>query len=94
MIDGETLPLLSEEHLLDTLGLKLGPALKIRSQVENHTHSDWNVHLRRNPLKYGTFVPLDTIKLYQHPSAFPTVSSVPRPVELFNAGDAASQSDT
>lgn len=39
MIDGETLPLLSEEHLLDTLGLKLGPALKIRSQVEN-TGSD------------------------------------------------------
>lgn len=35
MIDGETLPLLSEEHLLDTMGLKLGPALKIRSQVGN-----------------------------------------------------------
>lgn len=35
MIDGETLPLLTEEHLLDTLGLKLGPALKIRSQVPN-----------------------------------------------------------
>uniref|UniRef100_A0A3B5L6N9 SAM domain-containing protein n=1 Tax=Xiphophorus couchianus TaxID=32473 RepID=A0A3B5L6N9_9TELE len=35
-IDGETLPLLTEEHLLNTLGLKLGPALKIRSQV--HTH--------------------------------------------------------
>ncbi|XP_058250636.1 sterile alpha motif domain-containing protein 7 [Hemibagrus wyckioides] len=33
MIDGETLPLLTEDHLLDTLGLKLGPALKIRSQV-------------------------------------------------------------
>ncbi|XP_038602379.1 sterile alpha motif domain-containing protein 7 [Tachyglossus aculeatus] len=32
-IDGETLPLLSEEHLLDTMGLKLGPSLKIRSQV-------------------------------------------------------------
>ncbi|XP_051555041.1 sterile alpha motif domain-containing protein 7-like [Myxocyprinus asiaticus] len=31
MIDGETLPLLTEDHLLDTLGLKLGPALKIRS---------------------------------------------------------------
>ncbi|XP_043849258.1 sterile alpha motif domain-containing protein 7 [Dromiciops gliroides] len=31
-IDGETLPLLTEEHLLDTMGLKLGPALKIRSQ--------------------------------------------------------------
>ncbi|XP_027009319.2 sterile alpha motif domain-containing protein 7 isoform X1 [Tachysurus fulvidraco] len=33
LIDGETLPLLTEDHLLDTLGLKLGPALKIRSQV-------------------------------------------------------------
>uniref|UniRef100_A0A3Q1B694 SAM domain-containing protein n=1 Tax=Amphiprion ocellaris TaxID=80972 RepID=A0A3Q1B694_AMPOC len=32
-IDGETLPLLTEEHLLTTMGLKLGPALKIRSQV-------------------------------------------------------------
>lgn len=35
-IDGETLPLLTEEHLLNTMGLKLGPALKIRTQV--HTH--------------------------------------------------------
>lgn len=33
-IDGETLPLLTEEHLLETMGLKLGPALKIRSQVQ------------------------------------------------------------
>uniref|UniRef100_A0A3B3STN6 Sterile alpha motif domain containing 11 n=1 Tax=Paramormyrops kingsleyae TaxID=1676925 RepID=A0A3B3STN6_9TELE len=32
-IDGETLLLLTEEHLLNTMGLKLGPALKIRSQV-------------------------------------------------------------
>ncbi|KAM4772414.1 sterile alpha motif domain-containing protein 7 [Rhinophrynus dorsalis] len=32
-IDGMTLPLLTEEHLLDTMGLKLGPALKIRSQI-------------------------------------------------------------
>ncbi|KAF3860324.1 hypothetical protein F7725_000579 [Dissostichus mawsoni] len=32
-IDGETLPLLTEEHLLTTMGLKLGPALKIRSQA-------------------------------------------------------------
>lgn len=39
MIDGETLPLLSEEHLLDTLGLKLGPALKIRSQVHKLKHA-------------------------------------------------------
>uniref|UniRef100_A0AAY4DZR0 Sterile alpha motif domain-containing protein 11 n=1 Tax=Denticeps clupeoides TaxID=299321 RepID=A0AAY4DZR0_9TELE len=32
-IDGETLPLLTEEHLLNNMGLKLGPALKIRCQV-------------------------------------------------------------
>ncbi|XP_072464520.1 sterile alpha motif domain-containing protein 11 isoform X3 [Notamacropus eugenii] len=32
-IDGETLPLLTEEHLLTNMGLKLGPALKIRSHV-------------------------------------------------------------
>nr|XP_055057629.1 sterile alpha motif domain-containing protein 7 [Misgurnus anguillicaudatus]XP_055057630.1 sterile alpha motif domain-containing protein 7 [Misgurnus anguillicaudatus] len=37
MIDGETLPLLTEEHLLDTLGLKLGPALKIRAQLSRRT---------------------------------------------------------
>ncbi|KAJ8270374.1 hypothetical protein GJAV_G00113700 [Gymnothorax javanicus] len=39
MIDGETLPLLTDEHLLDTLGLKLGPALKIRSQVSRRLGS-------------------------------------------------------
>lgn len=38
-VDGETLPLLTEEHLLSSLGLKLGPALKIRSQVHTHTHT-------------------------------------------------------
>nr|XP_002737526.1 PREDICTED: polycomb protein Scm-like [Saccoglossus kowalevskii] len=32
-IDGETLPLLTEEHLLNNFGLKLGPALKIRLHV-------------------------------------------------------------
>ncbi|CAM9502325.1 unnamed protein product [Lampetra planeri] len=32
-IDGETLPLLTETHLLSTLGLRLGPALKILTQV-------------------------------------------------------------
>ncbi|KAM4887147.1 LOW QUALITY PROTEIN: sterile alpha motif domain-containing protein 7 [Thomomys bottae] len=38
-IDGETLPLLTEEHLRGTLGLKLGPALKIQSQVSQHVES-------------------------------------------------------
>uniref|UniRef100_H0W7G2 Sterile alpha motif domain containing 7 n=1 Tax=Cavia porcellus TaxID=10141 RepID=H0W7G2_CAVPO len=38
-IDGETLPLLTEEHLRGTMGLKLGPALKIQSQVSQHVGS-------------------------------------------------------
>ncbi|XP_013369018.1 PREDICTED: sterile alpha motif domain-containing protein 7 isoform X2 [Chinchilla lanigera] len=38
-IDGETLPLLTEEHLRGTMGLKLGPALKIQSQVSHHVGS-------------------------------------------------------
>ncbi|KAJ1074759.1 hypothetical protein K5549_017648, partial [Capra hircus] len=37
-IDGETLPLLTEEHLLTTMGLKLGPALKIRAQIGLSLH--------------------------------------------------------
>ncbi|XP_038860422.1 sterile alpha motif domain-containing protein 7-like [Salvelinus namaycush] len=39
MIDGETLPFLTEDHLLDTMGLKLGPALKIRSRVSSRLGS-------------------------------------------------------
>ncbi|XP_004704293.1 sterile alpha motif domain-containing protein 7 [Echinops telfairi] len=38
-IDGETLPFLTEEHLRDTMGLRLGPALKIQSQVSQHVQS-------------------------------------------------------
>jgi len=30
-IDGAGLPLLTEEHLTQTIGMKLGPALKLRS---------------------------------------------------------------
>ncbi|KAI5744717.1 hypothetical protein M8J76_004620 [Diaphorina citri] len=30
-IDGSALPLLSEDHLMSTLNMKLGPALKLRS---------------------------------------------------------------
>ncbi|XP_062849752.1 sterile alpha motif domain-containing protein 7 [Trichomycterus rosablanca] len=56
LIDGETLPLLTEDHLLETLGLKLGPALKIRSQV-----------LRRmgGALFMGVNVPLSAPSLQQ-----------------------------
>ncbi|XP_061098962.1 sterile alpha motif domain-containing protein 7 isoform X2 [Conger conger] len=61
MIDGETLPLLTEEHLLDTLGLKLGPALKIRSQVSRRLGSMFymmnlplaSAALQANPEKAG-----------------------------------------
>ncbi|XP_031816978.1 sterile alpha motif domain-containing protein 7 [Sarcophilus harrisii] len=42
-IDGETLPLLTEEHLLDTMGLKLGPALKIRSQVRSFNDMKYQI---------------------------------------------------
>ncbi|XP_055966480.1 sterile alpha motif domain-containing protein 7 [Sorex fumeus] len=38
-IDGETLPLLTEEHLRGIMGLKLGPALKIQSQVSQQVES-------------------------------------------------------
>ncbi|XP_006890447.1 PREDICTED: sterile alpha motif domain-containing protein 7 [Elephantulus edwardii] len=38
-IDGETLPLLTEDHLRDTMGIKLGPALKIQSQVSQRMGS-------------------------------------------------------
>ncbi|XP_019712276.1 sterile alpha motif domain-containing protein 7 [Hippocampus comes] len=51
VIDGETLPLLSEEHLLDTLGLKLGPALKIRSQVSRRMGS--MLYMMNLPLPAG-----------------------------------------
>ncbi|XP_051944001.1 sterile alpha motif domain-containing protein 7 [Hippocampus zosterae] len=51
LIDGETLPLLSEEHLLDTLGLKLGPALKIRSQVSRRMGS--MLYMMNLPLPAG-----------------------------------------
>lgn len=56
MIDGETLPLLSEEHLLDTLGLKLGPALKIRSQVHcNFVLESFEEKLLRGAVKGRSF---------------------------------------
>eukprot|EP00073_Rattus_norvegicus_P044229 XP_017446327.1 PREDICTED: sterile alpha motif domain-containing protein 7 isoform X2 [Rattus norvegicus] len=45
-IDGETLPLLTEQHLRGTMGLKLGPALKIQSQssrcYQPRARSSWD----------------------------------------------------
>ncbi|XP_048845898.1 sterile alpha motif domain-containing protein 7 [Brienomyrus brachyistius] len=58
MIDGETLPLLTEDHLLDTMGLKLGPALKIRSQVSR----------RLGSMFYAMNLPLTAGAALQHTS--------------------------
>ena len=46
-IDGSALPLLTEDHLTLRLGLKLGPALKLRSLIAKKlgpTHADICVH--------------------------------------------------
>ncbi|KAH0624135.1 hypothetical protein JD844_007567 [Phrynosoma platyrhinos] len=77
-IDGETLPLLTEEHLLDTMGLKLGPALKIRLQVSRRLGSAF----------YMMNLPLSMVT----PSA-PSKSSDPppdvaSPLQCNNTGDA------
>uniref|UniRef100_A0A8D2MA72 Sterile alpha motif domain containing 11 n=1 Tax=Zonotrichia albicollis TaxID=44394 RepID=A0A8D2MA72_ZONAL len=50
-IDGETLPLLTEEHLLNNMGLKLGPALKIRSQGQTHPRAGFPSFLTDIPPK-------------------------------------------
>ncbi|XP_035217977.1 polyhomeotic-like protein 2 [Stegodyphus dumicola] len=59
-IDGTTLPLLTEDHLTMHLGLKLGPALKLRSTLARkighcavcmhcvHCHGDDNTDVRRH----------------------------------------------
>ena len=46
-IDGSALPLLTEDHLTLRLGLKLGPALKLRSLIAKKlgpSHADICVH--------------------------------------------------
>ncbi|KAJ7324140.1 hypothetical protein JRQ81_017160 [Phrynocephalus forsythii] len=76
-IDGETLPLLTEEHLLDTMGLKLGPALKIRSQVSRRLS---NAFCMMNlPLSMPT--PSATSKRPGPPS------DIASPLNCNNAGD-------
>lgn len=41
-IDGEGLQMLTEEHLINILGLKLGPALKLRSKLLKHLNEPCN----------------------------------------------------
>ncbi|XP_008828342.1 sterile alpha motif domain-containing protein 7 [Nannospalax galili] len=60
-IDGETLPLLTEEHLRGTMGLKLGPALKIQSQVSQHVGS---MFCKKMPS-----LPAHTRQAFDHPAA-------------------------
>ncbi|XP_036300387.1 sterile alpha motif domain-containing protein 7 isoform X2 [Pipistrellus kuhlii] len=60
-IDGETLPLLTEEHLRSTMGLKLGPALKIQLQVSQHMESTF--------YKKSFSLPTHTKQAFDQPAA-------------------------
>ncbi|KAL7978682.1 hypothetical protein Chor_010725 [Crotalus horridus] len=63
-IDGETLPLLTEEHLLNHMGLKLGPALKIRSQVEEPKKAEQEWQDQRGRLQeFGMAVAVDIFRV-------------------------------
>nr|XP_014701974.2 sterile alpha motif domain-containing protein 7 [Equus asinus] len=67
-IDGETLPLLTEEHLRSTMGLKLGPALKIQSQVSQHVESMF--------YKKSLSLPAHTRQAFDQPAdTFPVLDS-------------------
>ncbi|KAF5922153.1 hypothetical protein HPG69_007039 [Diceros bicornis minor] len=67
-IDGETLPLLTEEHLRSTMGLKLGPALKIQSQVSQHVESMF--------YKKSLSLPTHTKQAFDQPAeTFPVLDS-------------------
>uniref|UniRef100_A0A8C5A4L9 SAM domain-containing protein n=1 Tax=Gadus morhua TaxID=8049 RepID=A0A8C5A4L9_GADMO len=80
-IDGETLALLTEEHLLSTLGLKLAPALRIRLQVAR----------RLGRIFYMTSFPLP-LPLPPPPSATPRLlergRGTPAPSSPFGGGPA------
>ncbi|XP_023069300.1 sterile alpha motif domain-containing protein 7 [Piliocolobus tephrosceles] len=73
-IDGETLPLLTEEHLRGTMGLKLGPALKIQSQVSQHVGSMFYKKTLSFPIRQAFDQPADTSPLLDSNSWSDTVS--------------------
>lgn len=62
-IDGCTLPLLTEEHLIGNMNMKLGPALKLRSVLAKkighcaiclhcvHCHSDPTASGQQSPVR-------------------------------------------
>ncbi|XP_051012983.1 sterile alpha motif domain-containing protein 7 [Acomys russatus] len=67
-IDGETLPLLTEQHLRGTMGLKLGPALKIQSQVSQHVG---NAFCKKIPS-----VPTHSRQAFDQPADMPPVLDI------------------
>ncbi|XP_077847785.1 sterile alpha motif domain-containing protein 7 isoform X2 [Macaca mulatta] len=73
-IDGETLPLLTEEHLRGTMGLKLGPALKIQSQVSQHVGSMFYKKTLSFPVRQAFDQPADTSPLLDSNSWSDTMS--------------------
>ncbi|XP_017704283.1 PREDICTED: sterile alpha motif domain-containing protein 7 isoform X1 [Rhinopithecus bieti] len=73
-IDGETLPLLTEEHLRGTMGLKLGPALKIQSQVSQHVGSMFYKKTLSFPIRQAFDQPADTSPLLDSNSWSDTMS--------------------
>ncbi|XP_063477716.1 sterile alpha motif domain-containing protein 7 [Symphalangus syndactylus] len=73
-IDGETLPLLTEEHLRGTMGLKLGPALKIQSQVSQHVGSMFYKKTLSFPMRQAFDQPADTSPLLDSNSWSDTMS--------------------
>ncbi|KAM6977297.1 sterile alpha motif domain-containing protein 11 [Aplochiton taeniatus] len=93
-IDGETLPLLTEEHLLSTMGLKLGPALKIRSQVARRLGRIFYMTSFPLPLPLAPAAalrPPDRERDAQPtPSHTPTPLSLPRPHRPASAGSSSS----
>ncbi|XP_034813601.1 sterile alpha motif domain-containing protein 7 [Pan paniscus] len=73
-IDGATLPLLTEEHLRGTMGLKLGPALKIQSQVSQHVGSTFYKKTLSFPIRQAFDQPVDTSPLLDPNSWSDTMS--------------------
>ncbi|TRY81969.1 hypothetical protein DNTS_030978 [Danionella cerebrum] len=99
MIDGETLPLLTEDHLLDTLGLKLGPALKIRSQLSrrlgNMFYSMMNLPLPVSGLQPAAEKSVDRSSDVSSPLHCNSVDLLnsPRDTEALKAAEPGSEAD-
>uniref|UniRef100_A0A023EZ39 Putative sterile alpha motif protein n=1 Tax=Triatoma infestans TaxID=30076 RepID=A0A023EZ39_TRIIF len=73
-IDGSALPLLTEEHLTSTLGMKLGPALKLRSALSSRL-GQCAVCLHCSHCHGGTTPPTTTTTVIGGPTSATTPNS-------------------